>query len=195
MGAAIGGLTVRVCSVGSSCSFRFHLSRSACGRPLLRICCSPEGGHRGLEGPLLLSAALSLTTLSSPTYRWTYRLRLTENPCVGGRAGGLTGKFTSHSPEATASTTLTSTGQLTVHAVLRDALRGWASHASPSRGGWHPVQAETRRLPRYRSLAPSLPCFTTALAAYLLFEFEERLPDRHGPAQVGLGCHRQPHRL
>jgi len=48
--------------------------------------------------------------LSSRTYRLTYRLRLTGKPCVGGRTGDLTGKFTSRFPEVTASTTLASAG-------------------------------------------------------------------------------------
>ncbi len=68
--------------------------------------------------------------------------------------------------------------------------------ASPTRGGWHSAQAESRRLPGSCFLAPSLPLFKVTLAHTSKMKFEKQVLDRYGPAQVGFDrLSQRSHRL
>jgi hypothetical protein len=67
--------------------------------------------------------------------------------------------------------------------------------ASPTFGGWRTMEAETRHLPEYRCLAPSLrPVTKPHWLRSPRCGFEQRFLNGNGPAQVGLGSF-EPHRL
>ena len=67
--------------------------------------------------------------------------------------------------------------------------------ASPTFGGWRTMEAETRHLPEYRCLAPSLqPVTEPPWLRGPRCGFEQRFLYGNGPAQVGLGSF-EPHRL
>jgi len=67
--------------------------------------------------------------------------------------------------------------------------------ASPTFGGWRTMEAETRHLPEYRCLAPSLqPVTELHWLCSPRCGFEQRFLHGDGPAQVGLGSF-EPHRL
>ena len=67
--------------------------------------------------------------------------------------------------------------------------------ASPTFGGWRTMEAETRHLPEYRCLAPSLqPVTEPPWLRSPRCGFEQRFLYGNGPAQVGLGSF-EPHHL